>query len=288
MKTFTQPLSTLKNIMAGMVFSAGLALSTLTQAQLTPQTEGVSMAPKVSAIELAYKKELAFLQAQKHNLQGRLTRLLQDTNDQFDVEKINILHLEEEVIASNNLVQLDKSVLLDDEDNGEIFAATFLQADASLEKYLGSLENDKAFQKLSDGKKITELFTRSTTLLNQLSSVYQKQGDFHLLDGSKVTGEIIHLGNVARFGLATLKNGDQVGGMLAPAGEGLFTTGGGAGTKRKNRHGYSSVRRHYWLHHCGLWCGGLVNGVSPRFVFTSCQPRKCRCVSRSTPCHQSW
>jgi len=229
MKVFTQSGFTMKSIIASVAISAGLILSSVAQAEPESPAKALPSAPEVSAVELAYKKELAFLQAQKQNLQGRLTRLLQDTNDKFDVEKMNILHLEEEVITSNNLVQLDKSVLLDakrvveaNEDNSEIFAATFLQADVSLEKYLGSLENDKAFQNLSDGKKVTELFKRSTTLLNQLSSVYQKQGGFHLLDGSKVTGEIIHLGNVARFGIATLKNGDQVGGMLAPAGEGLF------------------------------------------------------------------
>jgi len=229
MKTYTQPLFTFKKIMASLMISASLTLSIMAQAQLESKTEGMPLAPNVSAIELAYKKELAFLQAQKHNLQGRLTRLLQGSNDQFDVEKMNIRHLEEEVITSNNLVQLDKAVLLDakrvlqaNEDNSEIFTATFLQADASLEKYLGSLESDKAFQNLSDGAKVTELFNRSNALLKQLSSVYKKQGDFHLLDGSKVTGQIIHLGNVARFGIAMLENGDQVGGMLAPAGEGLF------------------------------------------------------------------
>jgi len=219
-----------KKLFTTMSLTAGLALSAITvQAQTEGQSKVVSVAPQVSAMELAYKKEFAFLQAQKHDLQKRLTRLLQDTNDQFDIEKTNIVNLEEKVLGSNNLVQFNKNILLDaqriveaNEDNQQIFTATFLQADASLETYIGSLENDKAFQNLSDGAKVSELFSRSNKLLGQLSSVYKKPGDFHLLDGGKVSGEIIHLGNVARFGIANLKNGEQVGGMLAPAGEGLF------------------------------------------------------------------
>lgn len=179
---------------------------------------------KVSAIELAYKKEFAFLEAQKRDLQIRLTRLLEGSNTEFDTEKYNISKLEEDVIARSQSVDLQKNLLLDservvqaNEDNQEVFNATFMQADASLKDYTTSLESDKAFQDLTDGKKVTELFDRAVTLLTDLSSVRTVKGDFHILDGSKVAGEIIHFGNVARFGVS-----DDASGALAPAGEGLF------------------------------------------------------------------
>ena len=188
----------------------------------------VNEAPMVSPLELAYKKEFTFLQAQKTDLQTRLTFLLTDTNKQFDIEKSNILKLENQVLASNGKVDLNKNLLLDaqriieaNEDNQQVFAATFSQADASLEKYIGSLASDQSFQQLNDAQKVTELFSRSQKLLTRLASVHKEKGDFHLLDGSKVSGDIIHFGNVARFGLSE-QNGELVGGMLAPAGEGLF------------------------------------------------------------------
>jgi biopolymer transport protein ExbB len=179
---------------------------------------------QVSPIELAYKKEFAFLEAQKRDLQIRLTRLLQGSNDEFDGEKTFITQLESKVIARSQSVDLQKNLLLDaerivqaNEDNQETFNATFMQADATLEPYTRSLESDKNFQNLSDGKKVTELFNRAVDLVSGLSTVRIEQGDFHILDGSKVTGDVVHFGNVARFGIT-----EEASGALAPAGEGLF------------------------------------------------------------------
>jgi len=87
MKVFTQSGFTMKSIIASVAISAGLILSSVAQAEPESPAKALPSAPEVSAVELAYKKELAFLQAQKQNLQGRLTRLLQDTNDKFTWRK---------------------------------------------------------------------------------------------------------------------------------------------------------------------------------------------------------
>lgn len=204
---------------------AGLAITNSAMAN-EPNNQAASKAEisEVSAIELAYKKEFAFLEAQKRDLQTRLTRLLEGSNKEFDSEKSKISLLETQVIARSQSVDLQKNLLLDaervvqaNEDNQEVFNSTFMQADASLETYTKSLQSDKKFQDLSDGQKVTELFDRAVNLLSSLSSVRTEQGDFHIVDGSKVTGNVVYFGNVARFGVT-----DDVAGALAPAGEGLF------------------------------------------------------------------
>ncbi|NVK41960.1 MAG: MotA/TolQ/ExbB proton channel family protein [Oceanospirillaceae bacterium] len=210
-------------MMSGLLLSALMGVAHAEQApQVTPKTV------EVSPIELAYKKEFAFLEAQKRDLQERLTRLLEDSNAEFDAQKSSISKLENQVLASSQKVDLQKNLLLDaervvqaNEDNQEIFKATFMQADASLETYKQGLKADKSFQDLKDGEKVSELFDRAANLLVDLSSVKVKSGEFHILDGAKVSGDIVHFGNVARFGLASV-DGDLQAGMLAPAGEGLF------------------------------------------------------------------
>ena len=145
---------------------AGLAITNSAMAN-EPNNQAASKAEisEVSAIELAYKKEFAFLEAQKRYLQTRLTRLLEGSNKEFDSEKSKISLLETQVIARSQSVDLQKNLLLDaervvqaNEDNQEVFNSTFMQADASLETYTKSLQSDKKFQDLSDGQKVTELF----------------------------------------------------------------------------------------------------------------------------------
>lgn len=204
----------------------GIAGLAITSGAYSAETQNTikKQAPEVSPIELAYKKEFAFLEAQKRDLQTRLTSLLQSSNNEFDAEKTSISKLEGKVIARSQSVDLQKNLLLDaervvqaNEDNQETFNATFMQADSTLEPYTGSIESDKAFQDLSDGKKVTELFNRAVNLIGELSSVRTEQGDFHVLDGSKATGDIVYFGNVARYGIT-----EEASGALAPAGEGLF------------------------------------------------------------------
>jgi biopolymer transport protein ExbB len=203
---------------------ASLALSPAVMAVEQQDNIKAKSVAQVSAIELAYKKEFAFLEAQKRDLQTRLTRLLQGSNDEFDAQKNSISILEGQVIARSQSVDLKKNLLLDaerivqaSEDNQEMFNSTFMQADATLEPYAGSLESDKTFQDLSDGNKVIELFTRANKVIKDLSSVRIEQGDFHVLDGSKVNGDVVYFGNVARFGIT-----EEASGALAPAGEGLF------------------------------------------------------------------
>ena len=164
---------------------AGLAITNSAMAN-EPNNQAASKAEisEVSAIELAYKKEFAFLEAQKRYLQTRLTRLLEGSNKEFDSEKSKISLLETQVIARSQSVDLQKNLLLDaervvqaNEDNQEVFNSTFMQADASLETYTKSLQSDKKFQDLSDGQKVTELFDRAVNLLSSLSSVRTEQGD---------------------------------------------------------------------------------------------------------------
>lgn len=203
---------------------AGSVAFAATPAPAAQPQEVKKAAPEVTDLELAYKKEFAFLDAQKRDLQARLNKLNQTADAEFSKEQKAINDMEEALIGSNSKVNTQKELLLDAErviesnqDNQDVFTSTFLQADATLEKYAQQLEGDKAFAEMDDGKKVSELFRRGNALIKRLGSVSRENGSFHLADGTKTQGEIINVGNVAVYGIS-----QQGSGVLAPAGEGLL------------------------------------------------------------------
>lgn len=209
---------------AALMLAGSVAFAATAPVTPAPVQEAKKAAPEVSDLEMAYKKEFAFLDAQKRDLQNRLTKLNQSADAEFAKEQKAISAMEETLIGSNGQVNTQKELLLDAErlleanqDNKDAFESTFLQADATLEKYALKLDGDKTFIELDDGKKVTELFRRGNALIKRLSSVTREKGSFHLADGTKTQGEIINLGNVAVYGISP-----QGSGVLAPAGEGLL------------------------------------------------------------------
>lgn len=176
------------------------------------------------SIELAYKNEFAFLEAQRKDLQKRLGKLLRTADKEYELEKSALQGLEEETLISNTQVENYKVLLLDAEretqeaaDNQELMQATFMQANSTLEKYGMDLEDDVAFVNLDDAGKVAGLFHQGNIQLEKLSSIHNEPGSFHLTDGIKVDGTLIHFGNVAVYGVS-----EKGSGVLVPAGEGLL------------------------------------------------------------------
>jgi len=203
---------------------AALAVSPVFAEEKAAPAPTKKSAPKVSEVELAYKKEFAFLEAQKRDLTKRLASLSEKADMEYATEKRALRRLEESVISSNHKVDNYKELLLDAEraaqesvDNADVLENTFLQADATLEKYKLALQNNKDFQEKNKGEKIETVFATADSLLAELVTVRKEAGKFHALDGKQIDGSIVYFGNVARFGVS-----EQASGMLAPAGEGMF------------------------------------------------------------------
>lgn len=182
-----------------------------------------SAAPQVS-VEEAYRKEFAFLSAQKRELESQLGRMRETAAQQQAALNRDIAALEARVLSLDGEAQtLDEQLRLADEsavvnaDNSNTLEATYAQAGATLEGLGHALAKDAAFAALGDADKLAQLYAAATGQLATLSSVRKDQGSFFLADGTQVEGEIVRIGNIAAYGIS-----EQGAGALAPAGAGQF------------------------------------------------------------------
>jgi len=177
-----------------------------------------------ASLEKAYEREFAFLAAQARILKSRLHDLDEKyQSDQVKAQK-EINDLEDKMLAKrnkserlNNLLLKTDRTLETRESDKEFFQNTIAQAENTLKKYNIDLLSNGEFEKLSNESKILSLFTQAKSVLSDLSRVTAKEGNFFLSDGSKATGEIIRIGNIAAYGIS-----DADSGVLAPAGDGQF------------------------------------------------------------------
>lgn len=193
------------------------------EAAPAPAAPTAAPAPTIS-VEQAYKKEFAFLSAQKRELEQRLA----DTRARFESERARLERevgaLESAVLASraeaeslaDELVRVEEQAL-NDADNAGIVAATFDQANATLGSFGEDALEAEGFAELPRDQQVERLFDSATALLGRLSQIRRESGSFYLADGSEVEGQLVHFGNIAVFGVS-----DQAAGALAPAGGGRF------------------------------------------------------------------
>ena len=169
-------------------------------------------------LEDAYKKEYAFLVAQKKALEARLTTIQKESGSKIGAAEKEIAKLQDRFIAKSSDSEKKAEQLLEVEreaesmkDDSTMIEATLMQAETTLDKY--------GFEKKTGApvEKLGEMFTRSAALIGELGTVHKTDGSFYLPDGSKMDGHIIKVGNVAAYAI-----GNQVRGALAPAGEGEY------------------------------------------------------------------
>lgn len=175
------------------------------------------------SVEDAYRREYAFLQAQKRELQGSLDR----TRSQFERERATLERelggLEAQLLQARasadrmaqQVVQAEEQTLASEENTG-LLAATYEQSAATL----GSLGVESAAlgdPEAGDAVRLRAVFDAAVARLGDLSGVRREPGIFFLADGTEVQGEIIRFGNIAAYGVSNAGSG-----ALAPAGAGRF------------------------------------------------------------------
>jgi biopolymer transport protein ExbB len=206
-----------------------LAVPALAQQAAAPAPQPAAPAvaepavPQVS-IEEAYKKEFAFLEAQRRELQARI----QQIRTEFEADRTRldgeVAGLEAAVLAAQSRAEQAQDELARAEqqgqvslDNQDLITATLEQAKSTL----GGLGVDglsaDAFVQQPDTDKLRILFAEADRQLGALQSVRREAGSFYLADGSEVQGSLIRYGNVATFGVS-----ESASGALAPAGGGRF------------------------------------------------------------------
>lgn len=216
--------------MKRLVLWLGLALPTFAIAQETapsaPASPAPATAPAAPAVSLdeAYKKEFAFLEAQKRELQARITQIRGEferdrsrLTGEISALEARALAAQSEAEALGRELLLAEQQQLNNADNTELLAATFEQARSTLETFGDTTLQQSSFAALDDGNRVQGLFVTANAVLQTLSQVRKAPGSFFLADGTEVKGEIIRFGNVAAFGVSA-----QGSGALAPAGGGRF------------------------------------------------------------------
>ncbi|MFO7763300.1 MAG: MotA/TolQ/ExbB proton channel family protein [Wenzhouxiangellaceae bacterium] len=182
-------------------------------AQPTPVPE-----PQQPSLEQAYQREFAFLQGQKRDLEQRLGRLEESIETEKSRLQSEIRSLESEVVEMRGRADRMDDLLLESEravdaarENSDVLASTFTQADFTLEDAWSSELGDQA----PGAEAVRGLFDAALDFLDRGQRVWREAGEFFLADGTRVDGEIIHVGNIAAYGLSSRGNG-----ALAPAGDG--------------------------------------------------------------------
>lgn len=180
-------------------------------------------APTVS-LEAAYKKEYAFLEAQKRELVARIadvTRQLERDRARLDDEigalEAAALAARAETEALSEALARAEQAAQANADNADMLAATFDQARATLASFGDRTLDSDAFAALGDAAKLDSLFATAAQTLAGLSQVRREGGRFFLSDGTEVEGTVVRFGNIAAFGVSP-----QGSGTLAPAGGGRF------------------------------------------------------------------
>jgi biopolymer transport protein ExbB len=211
-----------------LIAMAALALALPALAQTAPATPTAApspapvAAPPTISLEQAYKKEYAFLQAQKRELSERVAQTRNALNRDRDAAQGQINALESRLLAAKSQAEaLSAELLRGDEqaqviaDNRELVNVTIEQARATLGGFGDESLATAGFAELEESAQLKQVFARAERTLVDFSRLRQQPGTFYRADGTEVKGNIIRWGNVAAYGVSAKDSG-----ALVPAGGG--------------------------------------------------------------------
>lgn len=184
------------------------------QKTYTPNNETVNL-------ETAYKREYAFLSAQKKALKRRINnyKSVAQREQRTLRKKINVLE-QNSVSRSAKIDQLGTQLADAErieaavEERSNVLEITYSQAETTLKNY--GIEIPVSIQD-NDSAKIGYLFMHALSLLQNLGAIHTEPGKFFLANGKQTNGKIIRLGNIAAYGISA-----EGSGSLVPAGDGDF------------------------------------------------------------------
>lgn len=170
-------------------------------------------------LEKAYQKEYAYLVAEKKALENRLANLKSSNAKALDSVRREIGSLQQGYLKQKNLVDRLNQQILDASRNTDfaendslLLETTLLQAKESLNKVEFKLD-----EKLPQGEQLSSAFASANQVISKDSSINKGSAEYFQLDGSSVSGEIMTVGRIAKFGLS-----ESAIGALAPSGNGKF------------------------------------------------------------------
>lgn len=207
---------------------AAAAVQTATAQAPAPTTPAPAAAPAPApppvSVDEAYRKEYAFLSAQKRELGSQLQQMQRNAEQQQAALNAEIAALEARVLALDGESQalqeqstVAEEAAIANEETSALLEATFAQAGSTLEGYGVDLLKSEAFQALADGDKTAQMYAAASSKLAELSRVRSEPGKFFLSDGTEVEGKLVRVGNIAVYGIS-----ERGSGAMAPAGGGAL------------------------------------------------------------------
>ncbi|MBK6617575.1 MAG: MotA/TolQ/ExbB proton channel family protein [Nitrosomonas sp.] len=189
-------------------------------------------------LETAYKREFAFLEAQKRELTERLRSYQASVNREEQALNGRIGALERGSVERSAKIDQLTAQLSEVErkeaavsERSDALETTYLQAEATLKNH--GIEMPSSVKETSGDDQINDdqiktgyLFNQALSLLQTLGAIQTKPGNFFLENGKQTQGSLIHLGNIAAYGVSP-----EGGGSLVPVGGGDFKVWKSAGAE---------------------------------------------------------
>ncbi len=169
----------------------------------------------------AYKREFAFLEAEKRSLQARLSEEKKEAQGRLGAAKAETDRLQGQIVNLASEAQRLEELLLSAEreydslDQSEDVVGDILtRASSAFSKVDVAMPEADSEDREALRAQMQFAFTKAPEVLAMLGQVRRKNGEYFDATGEKVSGPILMIGDVATYGLA-----DGARGVLAPAGE---------------------------------------------------------------------
>ena len=177
-----------------------------------------------TALMEAYQREFIFLDNEIRLLEDRLSEVKKTGDANLVQARGHLRALEGRLVTLTSDVDKRQDDLViveslrdESSDTGATLENIVVQASSRLEN-LGMETYSPNPDLSADEKLLDELeysFGEALKILPKLGSVYKETGKFFLDDGQEVSGQIVHIGCIAGYGVS-----EQASGTLAPAGGG--------------------------------------------------------------------
>lgn len=199
-----------------------LTLSTLASLSLAASLAHGTAHAQSADLDTAYKREFAFLDAERSTLKKRLSDVDAEMKQKDQAARAELNQLQGR--ATGLSLEADKlqEKLVDVEDDSaaqaeaaDVLQSTVQQAEVALSK--GGFKLPAVEGEITPAVRSAQLdtvFEQGIKLLQKQASVYSEPGEFFAANGKRVEGKIVHVGQVAAYGV-----GEAGAGALAPAGE---------------------------------------------------------------------
>jgi len=176
-------------------------------------------------LEQAYRKEFAFLEAEKKVLLKRIEELDRETARKVVAAEQEISALQDKLLALTAQAERLAELLYEAErretartDSLDRLDTTLAQAGALLEKFDIRIPERSPEGTGTVVEQLDFAFLKAADILAEMATVRRSTGEFFLEDGTKVSGELIRVGNIATYGVS-----ERGAGALAPAGDGKLS-----------------------------------------------------------------